>query len=468
MSLIDPPRRLDGVRGPMPWQQDALDVACEIDPATGGFWYREVVVVVPRQAGKTSMSRGKVTHRCLTTPKAPVLYTAQDRNMARRRLEKSFLDPLSASPLAAYLAPATAGGRLGWDGANGREKVKFANGSEIFIIAAKKKDAAHGDTLPEAHLDEYFAQVDQRLEQAVGPTMITVAGAQRWVMSAAGDAGSAPLWAKVEAGRARVEAGIESRTCYLEYSAPPGADRSDPDTISGVHPAVGFTITVDDILAEQVTMDDGPAGPEEWNRAYFGWWPSAKAKPWAIPRGSWEDTALAGDRADWSGEPVWSVDVSPDRAWASIGMAAQHPGVRCWLEVPAHREHGPWLVDLLKQLAGELGGRLVGVDGTSPAAALIPDLEAAGFTVDRLSRQEVVDACGGLYDDVLAGMVLHELDPDVDESLASAATRASGDAWLFVRGRSASDISPLYAETIARAVFVKHAGRRYDAASSVG
>lgn len=464
MSLIDPPRRLDGVRGPMPWQQDVLDVACEIDPATGLFYYREIVVVVLRQAGKTSLSRGKVSHRCITTPRAPVLYTAQDRNMARRRLEKSFLEPLVDSPLAAYLAPAGQGGKLGWDGANGREKVKWRNGSEIFIIAAQKKTAGHGDTLPEAHLDEYFAQVDGRLEQAIGPTMITVPGAQRWVLSAAGDTTSVPLWSKVEAGRARVLAGIDSRTAYFEYSAPPGADRSDPDQIAAVHPAVGYTITVEDILAEQTSMD--AAGPEEWDRAYFGWWPSAKAKPWVIPKAPWQETGRVD--VEWSGEPVWSVDVSPDRAWASIGMAAAVEDARCWLDLLAHEEHGPWVVSRLRGLSEELGGRRVAVDKTGPAASLIPDLEAAGFEVEALNRGDVVAACGGLYDDVLAGYVVHATDHDLDDALAGAATAKSGDAWLFVRGKSATDISALYAVTLARALFVKHAGEDYDPLDSVG
>lgn len=473
MALIDPPRRLDGGRGPMPWQQQVLDVACEIDPATGLFYYREVIVIVERQAGKTSLSRGKLAHRCVWRPRSLCLYAAQDRNMSRRRLEQSLLEPFTDSPLAAYLAPAGRTGKLGWDGTNGREKIKWANRSEISILAAQKKTAGHGDTLDEAHLDEYFAQVDGRLEQAVGPTMITVPGAQRWTLSAAGDETSVPLWRKVEAGRARVDAEVESRIAYFEWSAPPDADRSDPDTIARVHPAVGYTITVEDILAEQVSMDAN--GPEEWDRAYFGWWPKAKAKPWVIPKGPWTETSLPGAEADWHGEPVWAVDISPDRAWVSIGLAAAHDGVRCWLEVPVHQEidagatePGPRVVPLLRAMADELGGRLVGVDGSGPAAALIPDLEAAGFTVDRLSRQEVVDACGGLYDDVLAGYVLHEADPEVDDALASAATRSSGEAWLFVRGRSSADISPLYAMTIARAVHLKHASAHYDPLDSIG
>lgn len=466
MASIDPPRRLDGLRGPMPWQQDVLDVACEIDPATGKFWYREVVVIVPRQAGKTSMSRGKITHRCITTPRAPVLYTAQDRNMARRRLEKSFLEPLTDSPFAAFLAPPQPGrgGKTGWDGANGREKVKFANGSEIFIIAAQKKTAGHGDTLPEAHLDEYFAQVDGRLEQAIGPTMITVPGSQRWVTSAAGDETSAPLWAKVEAGRARVLEGVESRTCYFEYSAAVGADRTDPDEIAANHPAVGFTIDVEDILAEQVTMD--AAGPAEWNRAYFGWWPSASERPWVIPKAAWRDRYVEPDDVDWSGEPVWSIDVSPERDAASIALAAAGRSGRIWLETVAHADGETWLVPHLRKLRSAFGGDQVAVDGAGPAAALTPELESEGFTVHRLSLRQKADACGALHRAALAGTIEHGGDPTLDGALAGAAKRFSGDAFVWARGASLVDITPLYGVTLARWLFVDLAGDDYDPAES--
>ena len=458
LGAIDGPRH-DGLRGPMPWQQFVGDVACEIDPATGLLWYREVVIVVVRQAGKSSMTRAKITHRALTSPGASILYTAQDRNHARRRLEKTFYEPLSRSALADQLR------RPRW--AAGSEALRFRNGAEVVIDAPGKKTAGHGETMPEAHLDEYFAAHDGRLEQGISPTLITVRGAQKWVLSAAGDSDSVPLWAKVESGRARCQAGIHGRIAYFEYSAPTDADRDDPLTWLACHPAIGYTIDLEAIQAERDSFDSSGT-PEEFDRAYMGWWPRAKARPWVIPRGAWGDTGMSGADVELTGEPTWSVDVSPDRGWASIGMASPYPGVRCWLEVPAHQEHGTWVVPHLVALARELGGRRVGVDGSGPAAALIPDLQAAGFEVDRLTRQEVVDGCGGLYDDVLAGAVLHDADPDLDISLAAASKRASGDAWLFVRNRSAQDISPLYAITIARAVYVKHAPANYDPLESVG
>lgn len=459
LAAIDGPRR-DGLRGPMPWQQDTLDVACEIDPATGTFWYREVDVVVLRQAGKSSITRAKISHRAVTTPGASILYTAQDRNHALRRLQKTIYEPLAASSLADQLGPPR------WS--NGSEAVRFRNKAEIIIDAPGKKTVAHGESaVPEAHLDEYFAAHDTRLEQGVSPTMITVPGAQKWFLSAAGDSESVPLWAKVESGRARCQAGVHGRICYIEYSAPRDADRADPMVWAATHPAVGYTIDLEDLQSEFDSFESSGA-PEEFDRAYLGWWATAKAKPWVIPREAWRQTGLAGDLADWSGEPVWSVDVAPERDWGAIGMAAAHPGVRCWTEVPAHDEGVGWLVPHLEALSRELGGRVVGVDGTGAAASLIPDLEAAGFTVLRLTRAQVVEACGGLYDDVLGETIWHAVDPDVDDALAVAKKQASGDAWRFVRTGSLSDITALYALTVARAAFVMSATHAYDPLESVG
>lgn len=435
----------------MPWQQDVLDVGCEIDPATGLYFYREVIVVVLRQAGKTSMSRAKISHRCVTQPRSSVLYTAQDRNMARRRLEKSFLDPLDASPLGGLLAPANRpNARRGWDGANGREKVKFANGSEIFIIAAQKKTAGHGDTLPEAHLDEYFAQVDNRLEQAVAPTMITVAGAQRWVTSATGDASSVPLWTKVEAARARAEAGVHGRTAYFEYSAPLDADRDDPATWRATHPAIGFTIDLDDIAADHDALEDA-----EFDRAYLGWWPRAADKPWVIPKASWRDAAEKST-GDWSGEPIWALDVAPERDMAAIGFAATSTTGKPWLELVAHEFGETWLIPHLLKLRSQFGGKLVVLDGAGPAAALQPELEAEGFIVRRLTAREKVDACGALHRAALMGALEHGNDPRVDAALAGAGKRKSGDAFVWSRGLSSVDITPLYALTMARFAWVDY------------
>ena len=42
----------------MPWQQLVADVGLELDPESGLPAYREIVVTVPRQSGKTTLVLG--------------------------------------------------------------------------------------------------------------------------------------------------------------------------------------------------------------------------------------------------------------------------------------------------------------------------------------------------------------------------------------------------------------------------
>ena len=84
----------------MPWQQHVADVALEVDPATGLLAYREVVLTVPRQAGKTILGLAAKTHRCLGFGGPQnVLYTAQDRIHALAKWEDDQIPALQASPL---------------------------------------------------------------------------------------------------------------------------------------------------------------------------------------------------------------------------------------------------------------------------------------------------------------------------------------------------------------------------------
>lgn len=453
----------------MPWQADTLDVACEIDPATGLFWYRNVVLIVPRQSGKTSLSRAKVTHRCLTTPRRSVLYTAQDRGKSLRRLQKNFYDPLSESPLAHYL------GRPRWT--NGSEAVRFVNKAEIIIDAPTKKQSGHGETLPEAHIDEAFAHVDGRIEQAVSPAQITVEGAQKWITSAAGNTDSVFLWNKVQAGRSRIEAFAhdpaelwKSRTCYIEYSAPEDADRADPDWWYRVLPALGWTISEEALAADQETMDT--EGPDEWNRAYFGWWPTAERHDVVIPYESWTECVVDAGEDPWRGVPVWSVDIAPDRSFSSIGLAAEATvGGRIFGEVVKRREGTLWVVDGLVKLRAMFDGNDVVIDGAGAASSLERDLLDEGFNVVRLATRQKVDACGGLFDAVLERGFSHLDDPVLNDAVASAAKRNMGSGeggFYWVRGKSLQDITPLYAVTLAWFEMRRRISDEYDIDDSIG
>ena len=64
----------------MPWQQHVADVALEIDPETGRLAYRELVLTVPRQSGKTTLILALAVHRAIGFGQPQrITYTAQTR-----------------------------------------------------------------------------------------------------------------------------------------------------------------------------------------------------------------------------------------------------------------------------------------------------------------------------------------------------------------------------------------------------
>jgi phage terminase large subunit-like protein len=73
--------------------------------------------------------------------------------------------------------------------------------------------------------------------------MVTRDSAQMYVVSTAGTEQRSPfLWEKVQAGRQAAEAGVTSGIAYLEWSAPPEAEPSDPQAWREAIPAMGVTI----------------------------------------------------------------------------------------------------------------------------------------------------------------------------------------------------------------------------------
>lgn len=445
---------------PMPWQRDALAVACEIDPATGGFYYDTVIIVVLRRAGKTTISRAKTKHRALTTQDALMVYTAQNRIKALARLRKDFYKPFQRSPFANAMA------KPRWRG--GEEALLWKNGAELAIDAVGRK-SGHGDTLHEAHIDEAYAHVDSTLEGGVQPALMTVIGSQLWVLSAAGDTNSSYLRGKVDLGRALVEAGLPSRTCYIEYSADPSWDPNDPETLHNTHPAVGYTLDADRVMAQRVAKDEESL--REWERAWYGWWPVAKAPPRVIPTEAWESNYVAGDEEAWIGTPFWTIDTSPDRDYSSIGMAAKStdPNVRCFVELFDTLLGTAGVVDQLVKLRADFGGNIVGIDGSGSAKSMKKDLEDEGFEVVLIPASSRVDACGGFYDDALIGNLRFENDPELNKSMGHAVKQyIGGSAYIWSKGKSLGDITGFYAVTFARWLYREKAEDEYDVGDSLG
>jgi len=251
--------------GLMPWQHDTNSIATEL-LADGRFAYRQVVLEVMRQQGKTVDLLSMMIARALRRPGTQISYTAQTRLDARHRLLDVWWPIIERSRLRRFIEV-----RKG----SGSEAYLFKNGSMLGLVSGTQV-SGHGDNLDLGVIDEAWAQRDGHLEQAMRPAMMT-RDAQLWIVSAAGDETSEYFRAKVEDGRARAEMGVTSDGCYIGYSFADDEDPADPVTWRRRMPALGITVT-----EETVRTDLGLMVESEFRRAYGCQWPEVAKPGWDV------------------------------------------------------------------------------------------------------------------------------------------------------------------------------------------
>lgn len=251
--------------GLMPWQWDVNTVATELAP-DGRFVYRQVVLEVMRQQGKTVDLLSMMVTRALRRAGTQIAYTAQTRLDARHRLLDVWWPRIEGSKLRRFVDV-----RRG----SGSEALIFQNGSMLGLVSGTQT-SGHGDVLDLGVIDEAWAQEDDHLEQAMRPAMMT-RDAQLWIVSAAGTEKSTYFRGKVEDGRGRAELGLTDTGCYIGYSFADDEDPADPVTWRRRMPALGITVSEETVAADLELM-----GLPEFRRAYGCQWPEVARPGWEV------------------------------------------------------------------------------------------------------------------------------------------------------------------------------------------
>jgi hypothetical protein len=420
----------------MPWQKYVADVAGEIDPETGLPAYREVVVTVPRQSGKTTLFLSFQVHRSVAPrwshPQRSA-FTAQTGKDARDKWLDELFPLLRNSRLKSLIGQINEG--------MGNEAVRWDTGSIIRLLSTSSS-TGHSKTLHQAVLDEIWADADDRREQGLRPAMITVPDAQLLVCSTAGTQASTVLNRKVQTGRDAVAADTGRGVAFFEWSAPDEWDPADEETWYSFMPALcpappcrcgdgwRHTVTSDSIRLEREAMD-----PAEFRRAY-GNRPTG-GSDLIIPPEAWR--RVCDETARPEGRLRFALDVAEDRSSAAI--CAFGDGV---VELIDHRPGLGWVVERCNELSTRHGGS-VAVDYGGPAGVLADQLDRC----EALNSREVVKACGGLYDAILENRVVFRSDPAFDAAVEGAVKKPVGDNWVWSRKASVADVSPLMAATLA-------------------
>lgn len=459
----------------MPWQRYVVDVALEVNPETGLLAYRGVDVTVPRQSGKTSLILPAMVWRAMFRPAQRLLYGAQTGTAAREKWEDEHLPMLEqAGPLK---------GRYRVRKTNGREAILYANRS-IHGLLANTEKAGHGKTLDMAALDEYFAQVDYRSDQAVGPAMITRADAQKWRLSTAGTSASVPFNEMRKAGRKRVETGGPTTTAFMDWCALLSMDRTAfetwltcmpalcPAPVRGVcrcSPSWRHTVTAAAINSELETY---AAELEEFDRAYLNIGRDdgdLQRDPNVPTVDEWQLLKVP----DGPGGDIvaLAVDITPARSQAAIVAVGLTPEGLPRIKRLDHGDGTEWLVPRILELNERLKPVCWVLDDKSATGTLILPLERKGIirmpaeTDDRDARKgpqrgqlwiptpmQYGAACGTFTDLVRQGGLVHVGQEDMTVAIDGAKSRPLGDgAWGWGRKIASADISPLVAATLALA-----------------
>ena len=417
----------------LPWQRHVSDVANEIDPETGLLHYETVVIVVPRQQGKTTLLEPTLVAAALRRPDVDVVYTAQDRQMSKRRL----IDELADKRLGRR---SELSGTFKVRRSNGSESIRWENGSQITTVA-NTDEAGHGLTLDLACLDEAFSHDDLTVVTALEPTTITRPDPQVWIVSTVGDGSDGLLQHYQELGESSLS-DPRSKIAYFEWSATDDDDRDDPATWARVMPSLGLTIDPERIRGRRATLT-----PEVFDRAYLCRRPSFELSA-KLPSGAWERCASPCQLDLGPSQLVIALDVAADRVSTSVAVAGLSTSTG-QLAVLTHSipSVSAAAVDEIRTLIGRLGPSRVLADRRAGAGALIDALALAGIPISEVSASQLVSHCGAMFDAIVANELHHDSQPALDAAARAALSRPLGDSWAWDRRRSPVELSPLLAAT---------------------
>lgn len=435
----------------MPWQDFVARVVSERredDPRQ--FRYKVVVVTVPRQSGKTTLMGNVLTQRALTRPARRAFYTAQTGKDATQRW-KDLVEAAvaSTSPLR---------DRVTLRKAIGSQSLTFPNGSYIAPFAPTPK-SLHGYTPHDVMVDEIFSldtAGGEALMGAIGPAQITLSDRQLWLVSTAGTAESTFLKSWVDAGRASLN-DPDTSIAYFDWSLPEGGDQDNPEDWT-FHPALGHTVTVDDLVQMHEQHKDSPA---EWMRAFMNRW--TQTSDTLIDLGELHalqtpQTPPADTRA-----MTIAYEVALDRSRSAVFAAWDDPKTGR----PALRalRVGPgldWVAPFVLQVRDQLKPRAIGVDNVAASRAVTEQIahrtgghvDSAGALVgvDWLRVMRTSDLTTG-WDEFKAGIRDGAFSLDdtgaMDDAAQAVVQRTMGQGWAPDRMKSRGPIPEVVAATVA-------------------
>ncbi|WP_146070239.1 terminase large subunit [Arthrobacter sp. GMC3] len=348
----------------MPWQRLVADIATEYQIVGPGeseddlhlghrhYKYSKVLITVPRQSGKTTLTGPLRLHRMMTRPEITSYSTAQTGKDAGKRM-KDLHKILKKSPIDHLFQKHLSQGSEGLTcRANGSTLTRFAPGPA----------AIHGETPHWVDYDEIWKYTEELGDAMLGgviPSMSTIKNdAQIWMLSTRGTLASVFMNKWVALGRAGKEPGL----AYFEWSMPDGLDPDEPATWWTFHPALGNTQTVATLTADM--YGEGMTHAERM-RGYMNVLTMAENP--IIPVEDWKALySIAPDGVPSRQDVVISYEVAPGNARSAVMASWRDAGGFPCSRVLHSAPGSIWLVEYVRRINRTWKPRAVAADDGGP------------------------------------------------------------------------------------------------------
>jgi hypothetical protein len=436
----------------IPWQRWMLEHALELRP-DGRYRFRNVVVLVGRQNGKSTLIQTMALWKLFVSKAALVVGTSTNLDIA----EESWMACVDIAEGVPELAREVAEVIKG----SGKKQLVLSSGSRYKVQTANRR-GGRGLSADLVILDELREHQHWDAWSACTKTTMARPKSQVWSLSNAGDDKSVVLNHMVEIGRANLT--TESDLGFFEYSADPATDCDCGGRVTKRHskacalrgadarrfsnPSLGYLI---DESALDSALDTDPV--EVYLTENLCVRVESMERP-LIPKDVWFscldiNSTIREDEEMTGRPPCLGVAVGMDRSTAAVAVAGQRADGLPHVEVIRHAGGVGWLAEYLLEMQERYGWEVV-LDPAGPQGALPPLLDEAGVSYRMLSTAEYAAACLGFYDDVLANQLRHLGQPAADDVIPALRQRDVGDGgWGWGRKNSHADISPIEAETVA-------------------
>lgn len=400
----------------MPWQAYIHDVINEVDPVTGWWCYDEVVITVPRQAGKTTLKIPLYAHRMRNTRNAEFWMTAQNGTKAVKRWTVATQTMLDTPELNPHLKR--------WV-SNSNWKMLWKDTGSLLVPFAPNDENMHGESPEMVDVDEWWAfdlLAADGLEASYQPGFLTKNG-QAIKTSTMGTEASAGLNRDVKSGRAAVEMDRRSGMAYFEWSIEdepfgiPIKELDDDQLVEAclaIHPAIGFhPMAPADKMREHIRKqlrrpgEDSERGlsRSEYLRAYGNRVQSSTGGWVVISQPQWV-AAMSHRAIPPTGLVGFGFEADPDGRDGAIAVAWRAPDGSGIVEVIKVQDGVTWLPDAVAALVKRwtFNGVVpqVAVQNSGPARHAADKVIAGGLEVLRLSQMDFSAACAQVDSEVKA------------------------------------------------------------------